>query len=188
MVNAQGTLPDLSVNDTGPKLLLWNAEIRGDRPAMREKYLGIWQTWTWREIAEEVRAVAIGLMQLGVTRGDRVAIIGDNRPRLYWSVYAVQALGGVPVPIYQDAVAEEMQYVLENAEVKFVIAENQEQVDKVIEIKDRCPLVEAVVYDDPRGLRNYKVPFLHDYEEVMTRGREATDDHRSVRRQNLWAS
>lgn len=160
--------PDLSVNDTGPKLLLWNAEVRGDRPAMREKYLGIWQTWSWREVSDEVRDIAIGLMQLGVKRGDRVAIIGDNRPRLYWSVYGVQALGGVPVPIYQDAVAEEMQYVLENAEVKFVIAENQEQVDKVAEIKDRCPLVEGVVYVDPRGLRDYQLPYLHNYDDLVS--------------------
>ena len=180
MANVQGALPDLSVYDTGPKLLLWNAEIRGDRPAMREKYLGIWQPWTWREVSDEVRGVAIGLMQLGVKRGDRVAIIGDNRPRLYWSVYAVQALGGVPVPIYQDAVAEEMYYVLENAEVNFIIAENQEQVDKVIEIKDRCPLVEAVIYDDPRGLRNYRVSYLHDYADLLDEGRKCADEHRGT--------
>ncbi|MEE2689386.1 MAG: AMP-binding protein [Pseudomonadota bacterium] len=180
MANVQGALPDLSVYDTGPKLLLWNAEIRSDRPAMREKYLGIWQTWTWGEVSDEVRGVAMGLMQLGVKRGDRVAIIGDNRPRLYWSVYAVQALGGVPVPIYQDAVAEEMHYVLENAEVKFIIAENQEQVDKVIEIKDRCPLVESVVYDDPRGLRNYQVSYLHDYAGLLVDGRKYADQHRGT--------
>lgn len=180
MTTNQTALPDLSVHDTGPKLLLWNAEIRGDRPAMREKYLGIWQTWTWRQVADEVRGIAVGLMQLGVKRGDRVAIIGDNRPRLYWSVYAVQALGGVPVPIYQDAVAEEMQYVLENAEVKFVIAENQEQVDKVIEIKDRCPLVEVVVYDDPRGLRNYRIPYLHNYADLLADGQKVADEQRGT--------
>jgi long-chain acyl-CoA synthetase len=171
MSSMESKLPDLSVHDTGPKLLLWNAEIRGDRPAMREKTLGIWQTFTWRETADEVRAIACGLKELGIARGDRVAIIGDNRPRLYWSIIAVQALGGVPVPVYQDSVAEELQYVLENAETRFIIAENQEQVDKVIEVKERCPLVQSVVFDDSRGLRHYDQDYLHDYEEVVEKGR-----------------
>ena len=172
--------PDLMANDTGPKLLLWNAEVRADRPAMREKYLGIWQTWSWRKVSDEVRNIAIGLMRLGVRRGDRIAIIGDNRPRLYWSVYAAQALGGVPVPMYQDAVAEEMLYVLENAEVKFVIAENQEQVDKVLEIKDRCPLLEAVIYDDPRGLRDYQLPNLHNFDDLVVDAGKNANEYRDT--------
>ncbi len=150
----QSALPDLSVHDTGPKLLLWNAEIRGDRAAMREKYLGIWQTSTWREVAAEVRKIACGLHVCGLKRGDKISIIGDNRPRLYWTVMAAQSIGAVPVPIYQDSVAEETQYVLEHAESRFVIAENQEQVDKVLAIKDRCPKVETLLYWEPRGLRN----------------------------------
>ena len=95
---------DLAVNDTGPKLLLWNAKDRADRPAMREKYLGIWQTWSWSDVATEVQAIAAGLKTLGLNRDDRISIIGDNRPRLYWSIIAAQSIGAIPVPIYQDAV------------------------------------------------------------------------------------
>ena len=102
--------------DTFPKLLAANARIRGGKPASREKDYGIWQTWTWSEVAEEVRALACGLAALGFQRGDRLAIIGDNRPHLYWAMPAAQAVGGVPVPMYQDSVAEEMQYVLEHAD------------------------------------------------------------------------
>ena len=119
--------PDLTVNDTGPKLLLWNAKERADRPAMREKYLGIWQTWSWNEMASEVEAISGGFKALGLERGDRISIVGDNRPRLYWSIIAAQSIGAVPVPVYQDAVAEEMQYVLEHAESRFIICEDQER-------------------------------------------------------------
>ena len=101
--------------DTFPRLILHHAMVRGDRPAIREKDLGIWQTWTWSEVAVEVRALACGLAELGFRRGDNLAIIGDNRPRLYWAMAAAQCLGGVPVPLYQDAVAQEMTFVLENA-------------------------------------------------------------------------
>lgn len=170
MATTQNALPDLAVQDTGPKLLAWNASIRGDRPAMREKYLGIWQTSTWREVAAEVRKIACGLHVRGLKRHDKISIIGDNRPRLYWTVLAAQSIGAVPVPIYQDSVAEETQYVLEHAESRFVIAEDQEQVDKVLEIKDRCPKVEALLYCDPRGLRNYDAPFLYSYDDLVAEG------------------
>ncbi len=166
------TPPDLSVYDTGPKLLLYNAKVRGDRPAMREKDLGIWQSWSWAEVAEEVRALACGFKTLGLARGDKVAIVGDNRPRLYWSMVAAQALGAVPVPLYQDSVADEMQYVLDHAEARFAVVEDQEQVDKLLQIKERCPKLETIVYDDPRGLRNYRQPFLHAYDKVVESGRE----------------
>ena len=123
---APGTL------DTFPRLLLNHAAVRGDRPATREKYLGIWQTWTWGEVATEVRAMACGLAELGFKRGDNLAIIGDNRPRLYWAMCAAQMLGGVALPLYQDAVAAEMVFVLQDAEVRFAIVEDQEQVDKLL--------------------------------------------------------
>lgn len=168
---------DLTVNDTGPKLLLWNAKERADRPAMREKYLGIWQTWSWSEVAGEVQAIAGGLKKLGLERGDRISIIGDNRPRLYWSIIAAQSVGAVPVPIYQDAVAEEMQYVLEHAESRFIICENQEQADKVIQVKDRCPKIETVLYDDDRGMRDYDQPYLHNFDDVLTMGRQYNQDN-----------
>ncbi|MAN80285.1 MAG: long-chain fatty acid--CoA ligase [Magnetovibrio sp.] len=157
--------------DTFPKLLAANARIRGGKPASREKDYGIWQTWTWSEVADEVRALACGLAALGFKRGDRLAIIGDNRPHLYWAMPAAQAVGGVPVPIYQDSVADEMQYVLAHAECRFAVVENQEQVDKLLEIKDRLPLLETIIYHFPRGMRHYTQDFLHLYAEVQDKGR-----------------
>ena len=157
--------------DTFPRLLLNHAQLRGDRPATREKDLGIWQTWTWSQVAEEVRALACGLAAQGFKRGMNLAIIGDNRPRLYWAIAAAQSLGGVPVPLYQDAVAAEMVYVLNDADIHFAIVEDQEQVDKLLEIRDRCPTLEHIVFDDPRGLRHYARAFLHDYDVIQTRGR-----------------
>ncbi len=142
--------------DTFPRLLLRNARQRGDRPAVREKDLGIWQTWTWRQVADEVRALACGLAAQGFRRGMHLAIIGDNRPRLYWSMAAAQALGGVPVPMYQDAPAAEFTYVLNDAEIAYAIVEDQEQVDKMLEAKAHVPTLAHIYYDDPRGLRNYE--------------------------------
>ncbi|MEQ8807192.1 MAG: AMP-binding protein [Rhodospirillales bacterium] len=157
--------------DTFPKLLAANARIRGGKPASREKDYGIWQTWTWSEVADEIRALACGLAALGFKRGDRLAIIGDNRPHLYWAMPAAQAVGGVPVPVYQDSVADEMQYVLEHAECRFALVENQEQVDKLLEIKDRLPQLETIIYHFPRGMRHYTQDFLHLYADVQAKGR-----------------
>jgi long-chain acyl-CoA synthetase len=159
-------------SDTFPKLLLENARRIGDRPAIREKEYGIWQTWTWQQVADEVRALACGLAARGFKRGDKVAIIGDNRPRLYWTMAAAQSIGGIPVPTYQDAVAEEIQYVLEHAEVRFALAENQEQVDKIQDIQERCPDLEGIFYDDTRGMRNYDHAHLIDFESLQNQGRE----------------
>ncbi len=157
--------------DTFPRLLLHHAQARGNHPAVREKDLGIWQTWTWSQVADEVRALACGLAAQGFKRGMHLAIIGDNRPRLYWSMAAAQLLGGVPVPLYQDAVAEEMVYVLNDADVHFAVVEDQEQVDKLLEIRDRCPMLEHIVFDDPRGLRHYAEAFLHGYDDIQELGR-----------------
>ena len=158
------------VLDTIPKLLLDHAKKRADRPANRLKDLGIWQTWTWFDVAEEVRNLACGLAKIGFQRGDKLAVIGDNRPRLYWSMVAVQALGGIPVPLYQDSVAEEMVYVLENADVKYAIVQNQEQTDKLLEIKDRLPLLEQICYEVPRGMRDYTQEFIHYYKDIQETG------------------
>ncbi len=158
------------VLDTIPKLLLDHAKKRADRPANRLKDLGIWQTWTWSEVADEVRNLACGLSKIGFQRGDKLAVIGDNRPRLYWSMVAVQALGGIPVPLYQDSVAEEMVYVLENADVKYAIVQNQEQTDKLLEIKDRLPLLEHICYEEPRGMRDYTQEFIHYYKDIQEKG------------------
>jgi long-chain acyl-CoA synthetase len=141
---------------TFPRLLLEHAHVRGERPATREKDLGIWQTWTWAQVADEVRALACGLAALGFKRGMRLAIIGDNRPRLYWSMTAAQALGGIAVPMYQDAPAAEFAYVLNDAEIVYAIVEDQEQVDKILEAAPQVPSLKHIYYDDPRGLRNYE--------------------------------
>jgi long-chain acyl-CoA synthetase len=161
-----------SALDTFPKLLLEHARVRPERPANREKDYGIWQSWSWAEVAAEVEAFACGLAAMGFRRGNKLAIIGDNRPRLYWAIAATQALGGVPVPVYQDSIAEEMAFVLDHAEVQFAVAEDQEQIDKILAVKDRLPLLEAVIFSDPSGLRHYEQPFLHDYAVVQQRGRE----------------
>ena len=159
-------------HDTIPKLLERNVKVRGDKPAMREKDYGIWQSWTWAEAADEIRALACGLKAIGLKEGDKIVVCGDNRPHLYFAISAIQAAGGVPVPVYQDSVAEEMQYIYEHAEARFSIVENQEQVDKVIEIMDRTPALERVIYNDPRGLRNYTQAFLLQYSAVQDQGRE----------------
>ncbi|MEM6678977.1 MAG: AMP-binding protein [Pseudomonadota bacterium] len=163
--------------DTFPKLLAFNAETRGTLPASREKQFGIWQSWTWDDVARESRQIALGLMTLGLQPGDRVAIIGSNRPQLYWSMVAIQMGGGVPVPMYQDAVAEEMVYVLDHAEARMVIAEDQEQVDKVLSIAERLPGLGHVVYLDPRGLRNYDHTTLHDLAALQRTGAAAEESH-----------
>ena len=158
-------------------MLVENARKHGSRPAIREKDLGIWQTWTWSESEKEIRALACGLASYGFQSGDRLAIIGDNRPQLYWAMVAAQFDGGVPVPVYQDSVAEEMQYVLEHADARFAIAEDQEQVDKLLEIKDRCPKLEVIIYKDQRGMRDYNQPFIHSIAEVQEKGRQYDADH-----------
>jgi long-chain acyl-CoA synthetase len=157
--------------DTLPRLLLSHARIRPDRPAIREKDLGIWQTWTWAESAARVRTIACGLAAKGVVRGDHVAVIGENRPRLYWTMMAAQALGAIPIPLYQDAVAQEMVYVLQDADVRIAVVEDQEQVDKMFEIMAQAPSLQAVVYDDPRGMRHYTDPALLSLDDLETLGK-----------------
>ncbi|MFZ4533528.1 MAG: AMP-binding protein, partial [Alsobacter sp.] len=146
---------EASREDTFPKLLARNARIRGARPAVRQKDLGIWQTWTWAEVWQQCRAFAVALRDLGVVRGDTIAIVGSNRPRLYWSMMAAQMLGAVPVPVYSDSVADEMAYVLAHADAKLAVVQDQEQVDKLLSIADRLPVLTRILYDEPRGLRDY---------------------------------
>jgi long-chain acyl-CoA synthetase len=158
--------------DTFPKLLLRHARERAAHPALREKDLGVWQTWTWSQTAAEVRKLAAGLHAQGFARGQHLAIIGENRPRLYFTMMAVQALGGIPVPMYQDAVAGEMVYVFHNAEIAHAIAEDQEQVDKLLEIRHEHPALEHIYFDDPRGLRHYTQAGLLPYEQLLKLGEE----------------
>lgn len=156
--------------DTFPRLLMHHAQVRGNHTAIREKDLGIWQTWTWAQVARDVQAMASGLADLGFRRGDRLAIVGDNRPRLYGAMCAAQMLGGIPLPMYQDAVSAEMVFVLQDAGVHIAIVEDQEQVDKLLEIKDQCPDLQHIIYDDPRGMRHYTQSFLLGLDEVVAAG------------------
>jgi len=164
---------DLSGLDTFPKLLLHHAKVRGALPAMREKDLGIWQTWTWSELAAEVRKLACGFAAQGLARGDHIALVGDNRPRLYAAMCAAQCLGAIPVPMYQDAAAAEMAFPIQNAEIAFALAEDQEQVDKLLEILPQCPTLKRIYFDDPRGMRHYTQPELVSYDKLLELGRES---------------
>ena len=156
--------------------MLAHAEARPESPAVREKDLGIWQTWTWNAVAQEVREMACGLASLGFKAFDNLAIVGANRPHLYMAVIAAQSLRGVPVPLYQDAVAGEMVFMLQDAGIEFVIVEDQEQVDKLLECRDiqqgKLPAIRHVIYDDPKGLRHYDQPGLMSYEQLRALGRE----------------
>jgi long-chain acyl-CoA synthetase len=163
--------PQSGTPDTFPKLLLHHARVRGQRPAIREKALGIWQSWTWGGVRDEVEWLACGLAQAGLKRGDHIAVIGANRPRLYWTLTAAQALGAIPVPFYEDAPAPEMVYVFQNAEIGFAVVEDQEQADKLFEIMPQCPKLRHVWYDDPRGLRNYTQEELASYDRLRDAGR-----------------
>ncbi len=163
----------LSTYDTLPKLLAWNAERFGNRKvAMREKEFGIWQEFTWRQYHEHVRDFSMGLVFLGLSRGDKVAIIGDNRPEWVWSEVAAQAAGAVPLGIYQDSTLKEVAYVIDHSDATFVVAEDQEQVDKILDMKDQLPKVRHIVYADPRGMRGYGNSCLLDFREVEEDGRE----------------
>jgi long-chain acyl-CoA synthetase len=164
---------DIGTLDTFPKLLMHHARVRGALPAIREKDLGIWQTWTWHQFAEEVRALACALADQGLKRGDHMALVGDNRPRIYAAMCAAQCLGAIPVPLYQDAVAAEMAFPIQNAEIAHALAEDQEQVDKLLEILPRCPSLKHITYDDPRGMRYYDQPELSSYDALLEEGRAA---------------
>lgn len=156
---------------TFPRRLREHGKLRPHKTAFREKYLGIWQSWTWAEVNEEVRALACGLAALGFGRGMNLAIVGDNRPRLYWAMLAAQSLGGVPVPLYQDAPAADMAFVLENAEVHYAIVEDQEQVDKLLELAALYPGISHIAYDDERGMRHYRQTELRSFAALQELGR-----------------
>lgn len=155
---------------TFPRLMLEHAKARPQAPALREKVYGIWQTLTWAELAALVRALAGGFAEAGMARGDHVVIVGENRPRLYAAMLAVQSLGGVPVPLYQDAAAPEYAFPINNAEVRFAVVEDQEQVDKMLELRAQCPQLARIWYDDPRGLRHYDEPGLGSLDALVQAG------------------
>ncbi|RBW55032.1 long-chain fatty acid--CoA ligase [Ruegeria sp. A3M17] len=153
-----------------PALLHRNATRFGDAPAYREKEFGIWQCWTWAETAREIRSIALGFLELGVAKGDHIAVIGRNRPAHYWSMVAAQMVGAVPVPLYQDAVAEEMAYVLDHCGAKYVVCGDQEQVDKVIEIQENLQQVKHILYTDKRGMRKYDHSQMNALDDLMAEG------------------
>ena len=167
MTATQGALTSV------PALLARNASQYGASIAFREKEFGIWQSWTWAQVQDEVRAMAMGFLALGMNRGDHVAIIGRNRPALYWSMVAAQSVGAIPVALYQDAVAEEMAYVLDHCGARFAICGDQEQVDKVIEVQETVHCIEQIIYLDKRGMRKYDHSRMNWLADVQAEGRAA---------------
>jgi long-chain acyl-CoA synthetase len=162
---------------TLPRYLVRNAQQYGNRPAIREKDRGIWQTFTWRQYHDHVRDIALGLAALGVPRGVKLAVIGDNRPRLYWAQIAAMCLGGVSVPVYQDSIAKELAFVLNHAEVSVIVAEDQEQVDKILALKAELPALSLLIYEDPRGMLQYKTANLRSLDELEELGRRYAAEH-----------
>jgi long-chain acyl-CoA synthetase len=175
-------LDTLGGDDTFPRLLVRNARAWGEKVALREKEFGIWQSFTWREYHDHVRDLSLGLVALGVGSGDKVAIIGDNRPEWVFSEIAAQAAGAASVGIYQDSNLTEVAYVIDHCDASVVVAEDQEQVDKILEMLDRLPKVRHVIYTDPRGLRTYRHPVLLSFEAVEEKGRALARE-----KPDLWA-
>src|SRR5215212_5064838 len=165
-------MADPSKFSTLPRLLLRNAREFPTRTAMREKDRGIWQAWTWKDDHDHVRNFALGLASLGFGRDDKLSVIGDNRPRLYAAQLAAQCLGGVSVPVYQDSIAKELAFVWSHADVSIIVAEDQEQVDKILALKDQLPALRWVIYDDPRGMLAYRDDRLKSFADVEALGRE----------------
>jgi long-chain acyl-CoA synthetase len=171
------TAAPLAGGDTFARLLRENARVRGGRIAMRHKDRGIWQSWTWSEVYDTARAYAAGLLTLGLKPGDKIAIVGSNRPPLYWSIMAAQM---VPVPVYSDAIADELAYVLDHAEVKFAAVQDQEQVDKLLSVADRVPSLGHMFFNEERGLEDYDKTRLHAIADVIADGRKAMANGKSA--------
>ena len=162
---------------TFPRLLLEHAAQRPQAAALREKEFGIWQTLSWAQVRDMVQAMAGGLAEAGLKRGQHLVVVGDNRPRLYATMLAAQSLGAVPVPLYQDAVSAEFVFPLTNAEVAFAVVEDQEQVDKLLEIREQCPQLARIWYDDDRGLRKYEEPGLDSLDALVLAGQAWNASH-----------
>jgi len=165
------SLLDSARTETLPKLLQRNAEESPGAAGIREKARGVWQTLSWADYNDSVREFALGLASMGFARGDKLSVVGDNRPQLYVAQLATQALGGMSVPVYQDSIASELVYVLGHAETSVIVAEDQEQVDKALSLKVKLPNLRLIVFDDPRGLWSYDDPVLRSFESVVAAGR-----------------
>jgi long-chain acyl-CoA synthetase len=171
---------------TIPRLLKYNyAKFGADKVALRVKDYGIWQTFTWKDYYEKVKYLSLGLISLGLNWGDKVAILGENKPEWYWAEIATQAAGGVVVGIFTDCMPKEVKYYVEHSDSRFVIAHDQEQVDKLLLIKDELPLLVKVIYWDPKGLWNYDDPILAAYNDVIEKGREFEKKHPGLFEQNI---
>ncbi len=170
---------------TFPRLLLQHAAQRPQAPAMRNKEYGIWQTSNWSQMAQQVEYIACGLHLLGLVRGEHVVLVGSNRPTLYAAMLAVQSLGAIPVSLYQDAVAAECVFPINNAEVRFALVEDQEQVDKMLEIRGQCPQLQHILFDEPRGLRNYDQPGLGSLKALQAAGQSFAVDNPDFFRQEV---
>ena len=167
----------MTTQATFPQLLLQHAKQRPQAPALREKEYGIWQTMSWSDLARLVEHVACGLHQAGLHRGEHLIVVGANRPRLYATMLAAQSLGAIPIPLYQDAVAAECVFPINNAEVRFAVVEDQEQVDKMLEVREQSPQLQHIFYDDPRGLRNYTEDGLGSLDELVAAGKVFSEQH-----------
>lgn len=163
--------------ETFPQLLLAHARTRGDSPAMREKEYGIWQALSWSQLAQLVERIACGLHQAGLRRDEHMVVVGANRPRLYATMLAVQSLGAIPIPLYQDAPAADCVFPINNAHVRFAFAEDQEQVDKLLEVREKCPQLAHLYFDDPRGLRKYDEPGLAALDALIEAGAAYAQKH-----------
>jgi long-chain acyl-CoA synthetase len=180
-------LDTLGADDTFPKLLVRNARTMADRVALREKEFGIWQSYTWREYHDAVRDLSLGLVALGLGRGDKVAIIGDNRPEWVFAEIAAQAAGAASIGIYQDSNLSEVAFVIDHCDASVVVAEDQEQVDKILEMLDKLPKVRHVLYADPRGLRKYQHPKLLPFDAVQEKGRALAAERPGLWEENVRA-
>jgi len=179
----------VETHGTFPRLLERNAgRFGGRKVAMREKEFGIWQEFTWKDYHEHVKYFSLGMVSMGLSRGDKVAIIGDNRPEWVWAEVAAQAAGAVPLGLYQDSTLKEVAYVIDHSDATFVVAEDQEQVDKILEMKEQLPKVRYIIYSDPRGMRGYRQPFLLDFKEVENFGRDLEQSEPGLYERNVEAT
>ncbi|MDZ4245850.1 MAG: AMP-binding protein, partial [Dehalococcoidia bacterium] len=181
-------MENTSADNTLPKLFMANLKKFGNKKlAMRKKDLGIWQQYTWQDCYEIVKFFSLGLTSLGLQRGDKVGILGDNDPEWYLGEVAVQAAGGVPLGIFTDSIPSEVKYIAQHSDSTFIVARDQEQVDKILNIKNELPLVKKLIYWDPLGLRHYDDPLMMSFEEVVKRGKEYETGHGRLFEENIDA-
>ncbi len=158
---------------TIPKLFFQQAQKYGsNKVAMREKEFGIWRPITWQDYLENVKYLSLGLIELGLENGDKVAMIGDNRPEGLWAEMAALCVGGIGVWLFQDCLIDEVRYIIDHSDTKYLFGEGQEEVDKAISIRNECPRLEKIIWDDPKGMRNYDQDYLISLKQVQELGKK----------------